>query len=113
VVVLLAFGPFLTTLLGGFAAIRIPDYRHLVLGLVAGLMLGVVGFDLIPEALSQEPSRLNGLPLPLLTFLLGFVVLHIIERAAGVHRATSPSTPVTTTRRRSGCSPRPGWSGTA
>lgn len=86
VVVLLAFGSFLTTLLGGFAAIRIRDYRHLVLGLAAGLMLGVVGFDLIPEALSQEPSRLNGVPLPLLTFVLGFLVLHVIERTAGVHR---------------------------
>ena len=43
--VLVAFGSFITTLLGGVAALRIGDRRHLVLGLAAGLMLGVVLFD--------------------------------------------------------------------
>lgn len=86
VVVLVAFGSFVTTLLGGLAALRVRDYRHLVLGLAAGLMLGVVGFDLIPEALKQQPSTVFGVPAPLLTFLLGFLVIHIIERAVGIHR---------------------------
>jgi zinc and cadmium transporter len=87
VVVLLAFGSFVTTLLGGLTALRVRDYRHLVLGLAAGLMLGVVAFDLIPEALSQEPSRLFGVPSPMLTFVLGFLTLHVIERTVGIHRA--------------------------
>ena len=34
--VLVAFGSFVTTLLGGVAALRIGDRRHLVLGLAAG-----------------------------------------------------------------------------
>ena len=51
--VLVALGSFATTLLGGVAALRIGDRRHLVLGLAAGLMLGVVLFDLLPEALSE------------------------------------------------------------
>jgi cyanate permease len=54
--VLVAFGSFLTTLAGGFAALRFHDQQHLILGLAAGLMLGVVGFDLVPEALTQQPS---------------------------------------------------------
>ena len=33
--VLVAFGSFVTTLLGGVAAVRIGDRRHLVLGLLA------------------------------------------------------------------------------
>ena len=84
--VVVAFGSFLTTLLGGYAALRIGPYRNLVLGLAAGLMLGVVGFDLLPEALSQESRRLVGIPLPLLAFVLGFLALHVIERTIGIHR---------------------------
>ena len=84
--VVVAFGSFLTTLLGGYAAVRIGPYRNLVLGLAAGLMLGVVGFDLLPEALSQEPGLLAGIPAPLLAFVLGFLVLHVIEHTVGIHR---------------------------
>jgi ZIP family zinc transporter len=72
--------------LGGFAALRIRDYRHLVLGLAAGLMLGVVAFDLLPEALEQQRGRVFNVPSVLLTFVLGFLVLHVIERSFAIHR---------------------------
>jgi zinc and cadmium transporter len=61
--VLVALGAFVTTLAGGFAALRFRDYQHLILGLTAGLMLGVVAFDLVPEALSQQPGELFGVRL--------------------------------------------------
>ncbi|MGB9306358.1 MAG: ZIP family metal transporter [Mycobacterium sp.] len=84
--VVVAFGSFITTLLGGYAALRIGSYRHLVLGLAAGLMLGAVSFDLLPEALSQDPWHPLGIPAPLLTFVFGFLVLHVIEHTLGIHR---------------------------
>ncbi len=84
-VVLFALGSFATTLLGGITALRVRDYRHLVLGLAAGLMLGVVALDLLPEALNQQPGLLFGVPSPLLMFVLGFLVLHVIERSLGIH----------------------------
>ena len=40
--VFVAFGSFATTLLGGWIALHVRDRRHLVLGLSAGIMLGVV-----------------------------------------------------------------------
>jgi len=73
-------------LLGGVAALRIGDRRHLVLGLAAGLMLGVVLFDLLPEALSEQPEYLFGVPVVMLAAMAGFLVLHVIERSAPVHR---------------------------
>lgn len=85
-VVLVALGSFVTTLLGGYAALRIGSYRYLVLGLAAGLMLGAVAFDLLPEALSQTPWSLFGIPAPLVAFVLGFLVLHVIEHTVGIHR---------------------------
>lgn len=84
--VAVAFGSFLTTLLGGWVAQRTHDRRHLVLGLAAGIMLGVVVFDLLPEALSQAPGDLLRVPAPLVTFITGFLVLHLIERSVAVHR---------------------------
>lgn len=85
-VVLVALGSFATTLLGGYAALRIGSYRYLVLGLAAGLMLGAVAFDLLPEALSQGSWSMFGIPVPLVAFVVGFLVLHVIEHTVGIHR---------------------------
>ncbi|QMU75448.1 ZIP family metal transporter [Streptacidiphilus sp. PB12-B1b] len=85
--VLVALGAFLMTLVGGLVAGRVGDRRHLVLGLAAGLMLGVVGFDLLPEALDAAPGKLFGVAQGLLMFVLGFLVLHIVERSVAIHRA--------------------------
>src|SRR5262249_332262 len=84
--VLVALGSFATTLLGGMAALRIGDRRHLVVGLGAGLMLGVVLFDLLPEALAEQPGYLFGVPVVMLATMAGFLALHVIERSAPVHR---------------------------
>jgi zinc and cadmium transporter len=84
--VLVAFGAFVATLAGGFAAVRFRDQQHLILGLSAGLMLGVVGFDLVPEALSQQPGELFGVPSVMLAAVLGFLTLHIVERSVAIHR---------------------------
>ncbi|MEZ0090282.1 ZIP family metal transporter [Streptacidiphilus sp. EB129] len=85
--VLVAAGAFLMTLIGGLVAGKVGDRRHLVLGLAAGLMLGVVGFDLLPEAIDAAPGKLFGVPQGLLMFVLGFLVLHVVERSVAIHRA--------------------------
>ena len=85
--VLVAAGAFVMTLLGGFVAGRFGDRRHLLLGLAAGLMLGVVSFDLLPEALDAAGRHLWGVPQALLMFVVGFLVLHIAERSVAIHRA--------------------------
>ncbi|MFF0394067.1 ZIP family metal transporter [Kitasatospora sp. NPDC004615] len=74
------------TLIGGFVAQRTGDRRHLVLGFAAGLMLGVVAFDLLPEAMEQAPERLHGVPEALLMFAAGFLLIHVVERAVAIHR---------------------------
>ncbi|MFJ8046370.1 ZIP family metal transporter [Kitasatospora sp. NPDC096147] len=84
--VLVAAGAFLMTLLGGLVAQRVGDRRHLVLGFAAGLMLGVVAFDLLPEAMHAAPQELHGVPQALLMFAAGFLVIHVVERAVAIHR---------------------------
>ena len=84
--VLVSLAAVLSTLVGGFVAIAVRDRRHLVLGFAAGIMLGVVLFDLVPEALALQPHELGNVPLPLLTAALGFLTIHVVERALVLHR---------------------------
>lgn len=84
---LVALAAALATLIGGLVAVRISDRLHLVLGLAAGVMLGVVGFDLLPEALAQAGHELFGVPEAMLTAVSGFLTIHVIERSTAMHSA--------------------------
>lgn len=78
--VFVALGAFVMTLVGGWTAQRVTDRRHLVLGLAGGLMLGVVGLDLLPEALEAAGEPVFGVPAALLLFVAGFLLAHLVER---------------------------------
>ncbi|WP_181796588.1 ZIP family metal transporter [Streptomyces sp. WELS2] len=84
--VFVALGAFLMTLAGGWTAQRVTDRRHLVLGLAGGLMLGVVGLDLLPEALRAADSEIHGVPAALLLFVAGFLLAHLVERLLAARR---------------------------
>ncbi|MGW7379901.1 ZIP family metal transporter [Streptomyces sp. NPDC054794] len=85
--VLVALGAFLMTLAGGWTAQRVTDRRHLVLGLAGGLMLGVVGLDLLPEALRAAGREIFGVPAALLLFVAGFLLAHLVERLLAARQA--------------------------
>ncbi|WP_155054904.1 ZIP family metal transporter [Streptomyces blattellae] len=78
--VFVALGAFLMTLAGGWTAQRVTDRRHLVLGLAGGLMLGVVGLDLLPEALDAADTDVFGVPAALVLFVAGFLLAHLVQR---------------------------------
>ncbi|MFD4663037.1 ZIP family metal transporter [Streptomyces halstedii] len=85
--VFVALGAFLMTLAGGWVAQRVSDRRHLVLGFAGGLMLGVVGLDLLPEALDAAGDDIFGVPAALLLFVGGFLTAHLVERSLAVRQA--------------------------
>ncbi|MFL4903336.1 ZIP family metal transporter [Streptomyces sp. MMS24-I2-30] len=84
--VFVALGAFLMTLAGGWTAQRVTGRRHLVLGLAGGLMLGVVGLDLLPEALAAAGREVFGVPCALLLFVAGFLLAHLVERLLAARR---------------------------
>jgi ZIP family zinc transporter len=112
--VLVALGAFLMTLAGGFTAQRVTDCRHLVLGLAGGLMLGVVGLDLLPEALEAAGTEILGVPAALVLFVAGFLFAHLVERLlAHRHGAGEDARPALSPGLRAGRTPEVGLTAAA
>ena len=83
--ILFAAVTVLATTLGGVLAFRSKDRFHLVLGLSAGLVLGLVGFDLLPEVFEMNTDTFAGVPVVSIAIVAGFLILHILERGFGSH----------------------------
>ena len=73
------------TALGGFLAVKIKDRTHIILGLAAGLMLGLVFFDLVPSVFNQNITKFGGVKSVGLAIVLGFLILHFSERWFATH----------------------------
>ena len=83
-----AFSTFVSTAAGGLFALRNRDHLHLILGFTAGVLLGLVSLDLLPEVFRlNDGATLFGLPTVMLTFVLGFLALHVLERSMAMHHA--------------------------
>lgn len=85
--VVFALVAVLSTALGGIVALRARDRLHLVLGFAAGVMLGLVAFDLIPELFELSDAVVGGVPAVMIAFAAGFLLLHFVERSVAMHGA--------------------------
>lgn len=78
---------FVFTAIGGLLALRFRDHLHLILGFTAGVLLGVVSFDILPEifALAGEygldPIR------SMIALVVGFLLFHSAEKLTLIHHA--------------------------
>ncbi len=87
-VVLVALAAVVSTTLGGLFALRHRDRLHLILGFTAGVLLGLVAFDLLPEVFELGGGlTLFGLPAVMFAFVVGFLLLHTVERTMALHDA--------------------------
>jgi len=83
--ILLAAVTAIATALGGLLALKAKDRLHLVLGLSAGLLLGLVAFELIPEIFKLDSGEFLGAPTVSIALITGFLLLHFYERLFGSH----------------------------
>jgi zinc transporter ZupT len=87
VAVFLALLTLVSTTVGGVVALRHRDRLHRILGFTAGVMIGVVVFDVLPEI--AELSRTTGVPftVPMIALAVGFLGFQGFEKALLVHNA--------------------------
>jgi ZIP family zinc transporter len=85
IAIMLAGLTALSTFAGGALALKAKDRLHLVLGLSAGLLLGLVAFDLLPEVFELGSQEFLHAPVVSIALIGGFLLLHFYERIFGSH----------------------------
>ena len=86
IIILSAF-TFVSTMLGGLFALRYRDRLHRILGFTAGVILGVVAFDLLPEIFKlAQTSGLDPLR-AMIALVVGFLTFHAVEKFTLIHFA--------------------------
>jgi zinc transporter ZupT len=85
--VALALLTFVSTGLGGLFALRHHDRLHLILGFTAGVILGVVAFDVLPEIAELSARTHTDFKVPMIALAGGFLFFHGVEKWLLVHFA--------------------------
>jgi zinc transporter ZupT len=85
--ILLSFATFVSTLSGGLTALKNKDRMHRFLGYTAGVLLGVVAFDLLPEIFKILMAEHRGPTGAMVALVCGFLLFHIIEKTILIHHS--------------------------
>lgn len=85
--IILSVFTFASTFSGGMFAVRFKDRLHLIMGFTAGVLLGVVSFDIFPEIITRvNETGINAIE-PMIALVLGFLIFHIFEKVIVIHHA--------------------------
>lgn len=85
--VILSIFTFLSTFFGGLFAVRFKHKLNLIMGFTAGVLLGVVSFDIMPEIIDQVKENNFKAIEPMIALVLGFLLFHILEKVIVIHHA--------------------------
>jgi len=83
--VILSLCTFASTLLGGSFALKNKDRLHRILGYTAGVLIGVVAFDILPEIFKSLTHLHHAATGPMVALVVGFLAFHIIEKSILIH----------------------------
>ena len=85
--VLVACLTFVSTLGGGLMALKNRDQLHRLLGYTAGVLLGVVAFDLLPEIFDNLRDQHMEPTMAMLALVCGFLLFHVVEKSILIHHS--------------------------
>ncbi len=85
--VLLSMATFTSTFLGGLFSIKNRKNLHKVMGFTAGVLVGVVFFDIFPEIINL--INVNGFNSTwvMVALVSGFLIFHILEKSVLIHHS--------------------------
>lgn len=76
---------FVTTLVGGWFAIRHKSQLNHILGFTAGIIMGVLAFDILPEMFEIVHDFKLDPTWPMIALMVGFLAFHIAEKLLLIH----------------------------
>jgi ZIP family zinc transporter len=85
--VMLTAAAVASTLAGGAMALRFRDRLHYLLGFTAGVLLGVVAFDLLPEVFALAHAHNLDPSVAMIALVAAFLLFHSLEKFVLVHPA--------------------------
>ena len=85
--VFLSIVTFFSTSLGGAFALRHNDRLHYILSFTAGVLIGVVSFDLLPEIFEQAHENAADPMNAMIALVAGFLLFHSLEKFVLVHHS--------------------------
>ena len=83
--ILLSIATFFSTYIGGLFAIRFKSQMHAIMAFTAGVMIGVVSFDIFPEIISQVGENGFNPIYPMIALVVGFLLFHTLEKMIVIH----------------------------
>jgi len=78
---------FISTFLGGLFGLKHKDKMHLILGLTAGIILGVIAFDIFPEIIEMVGHLGISSTPPMIALVCGFLIFHMAEKFLLIHHS--------------------------
>lgn len=85
--VLFSGATFISTFAGGLIALRFRDRLHFILSFTAGVLLGVVCFDILPEIFNLAREQGFDVTGAMIALVVGFLVFHSLEKFVLLHHA--------------------------
>lgn len=83
--VLFSIATFFSTFVGGLFALKYRDRLHFILSFTAGVLLGVVSFEILPEVFKLAQEQGIDVIWAMVALVVGFLLFHILEKFVLIH----------------------------
>lgn len=83
--ILFSIGTFFSTIIGGLFALHFRDRMHFILSFTAGVLLGVVSFEILPEIFRLSRTSELDATWAMIALVTGFLVFHSLEKFISIH----------------------------